>query len=73
MVECYGPAELLLWMTQLAQPLHGRLAWRLLPVFGGMLFAQGRRTVASWWRAAEVGDDYRPFYYFRGSLGRIVE
>jgi hypothetical protein len=45
----------------------------LLPVFGGMLFAQGRRTVASWWRAAEVGDDYRPFYYFLGSLGRIVE
>jgi hypothetical protein len=72
MVECYWPAELLLWMTLLAQPLHGRLAWRLLPVFSGMLFAQGRRTVASWWRAAEAGDDFRPFYYFLGSLGRIV-
>jgi hypothetical protein len=73
MVPCDWPAELLLWITQLAQPLHRRLAWRLLPVFGGMLFAQGRRTVACWWRAAGVGDDFRPFYYFLGSLGRIVE
>jgi hypothetical protein len=46
MVECYWPAELLLWMTLLTQPLHGPLAWRLLPVFSGMLFAQGRRIAA---------------------------
>src|SRR5437867_11646702 len=38
----------------------------------GMLFARGRRTVASWLRAGELGDDYRRYYYFLGSLGRKV-
>ena len=41
------PAELLLWITHLSQPLHARLAWRLPLLMTGMLFAQGRRTVAS--------------------------
>src|SRR5439155_24902548 len=48
------------------------LAWRLLPLMRGMLFARGRRTVASWLRAGELGDDYRRYYYFLGSLGRKV-
>src|SRR5207245_5128034 len=52
--------------------LHARLAWRLLPLMRGMLFARGRRTVASWLRAGELGDDYRRYYYFLGSLGRKV-
>src|ERR1700736_4361221 len=34
-----------------------------------MLFAQGRRTVASWLRAAGLGQDFRSYYYFLGSLG----
>ena len=67
------PAELLLWITHLSQPLHGRLAWRLPLLMSGMLFAQGRRTVASWLRAAELGNDFRAYYYFLGSLGRKVE
>ena len=28
------PAELVLWITQLSQMLHRRLAWRLLPLPG---------------------------------------
>jgi hypothetical protein len=32
----------------------------------GLLFAQGRRTVASWLRPAQFGDDYRA-YYLRGT------
>jgi hypothetical protein len=64
------PAELVLWIAQLSQPLHGRLAWRLLPLISGMLFAQGRRTVASWLRAAGLGRDFKAYYYFLGSLGR---
>jgi len=64
------PVELVLWITQLSQPLHGRLAWRLLPLITGMLFAQGRRTVASWLRAAGLGRDFKAYYYFLGSLGR---
>ncbi len=67
------PAPVATWIEQLSQSLHGRLAWRLLPLCTGMLFAQGRRTVASWLRAGELGHDYRRFYYFLGSLGRQVE
>lgn len=73
MAEWHLPAELVLWITHLSQPLHARLAWRLLPLVTGMLFAQGRRTVASWLRGAELGEDYRAYYYFLGSLGRKVK
>ena len=66
------PAELLVWITELSQPLHARLAWRLPLLMTGMLFAQGRRTVASWLRAAELGNDFRAYYYFLGSVGRNV-
>ena len=66
-------AELVMWITQLSQPLHARVAWRLLPLMSGMLFAQGRRTVASWLRAGGLGHDFRRYYYFLGSLGRKVE
>jgi len=72
MAEWELPAELVLWITQLSQPLHARLAWRLLPLVTGMLFALGRRTVASWLRAGGIGADYRAYYYFLGSLGRNV-
>lgn len=64
------PAELVGWITQLSQMLHARLAWRLLPLLTGMLFAQGRRTVASWLRGGGLGHDFRRYYYFLGSLGR---
>jgi hypothetical protein len=67
------PAELVFWIAHLSQPLHGRLAWRLLPLLRGLLFAQGRRTVASWLRAAGLGADFRQYYYFLRSLGRKVE
>jgi len=64
--------ELVACIAHLATPLHARLAWRLLPLLTGMLFAQGRRTVASWLRGAELGDDYKAYYYFLGSLGQRV-
>jgi DDE superfamily endonuclease len=67
------PVELVCWITQLSQPLHARLAWRLLPLVAGMLFAQGRRTVASWLRGGGLSDDFRCYYYFLGSLGRNVK
>ena len=70
MVEWQLPAELVLWITPLSQVLHGRLAWRLLPLLTGILFARGRRTVASWLRGGGLGQDYRAYYYFLGSLGR---
>jgi hypothetical protein len=73
MVEWQLPAELVAWIHALSGPLHGRLAWRLLPLLRGVLFAQGRRTVASWLRAAGLGQDFRQYYYFLGSLGHRVE
>src|SRR5258708_1744293 len=73
MAQWHLPAELVLWITSLSQPLHARLAGRLLPLMTGMLFAQGRRTVASWLRGAALSDDWRPYYYFLGSLGHKVK
>jgi len=49
------------------------VAWRLLPLLAGVLFAQGRKTVASWLRAGELGRDFRAYYYFLGSVGRNVK
>jgi hypothetical protein len=73
MVEWLWPAELNAWIILLTGPLHGRHAWRLLPLLHGMLFARGRRTVASWLRAARLGQDFRRYYYFLGSLGRKTD
>jgi hypothetical protein len=70
MVQGQLPAELVVWITYLSQPLHARLAWRLLPLLTGMLFARGRQTVASWLRGGGLGHDFRAYYYFLGSLGR---
>src|ERR1700686_2061806 len=67
------PPQVSTWISRLSQPLHGRLAWRLLLLLSGMLFAQGRRTVSSWLRAGGLGQDYKPFYRFLGSVGRCNE
>src|SRR5437764_13699210 len=63
------PPEIVLWVAQLATPLHARHAWRLLPLLRGLLFARGRRTVAAWLRAAGLGQDYQRYYYFLGAPG----
>jgi hypothetical protein len=73
MVTWKLPPQITSWIGQLSGSLHGRLAWRLLPLLAGMLFAHGRRTVASWLRAGGLGRDYKRFYYFLGSLGRCAE
>jgi hypothetical protein len=67
------PPQVTSWIDQLSGSLHGRLAWRLLALLTGMLFAQGRRTVACWLRAGDLSHDYQRFYGFLGSLGRKVE
>ena len=73
MVTWKLPALFENWVQQLSEPLHGRLAWRLVPVLTGLLFASGRRTFASCLRANGLGRDYKPFYYFLGSLGRVAD
>ena len=52
------------WVAALAAPLHRRLSWRMADVVVGILMASGRRTAASWWRAAGIGDRFRPYYYY---------
>ena len=67
------PIEVVPWVKSLASLLHATHAWRLAPLLWGMLFARGRRTVTSWLRAGELGDDYQGYYYFLGALGRKVK
>jgi hypothetical protein len=67
------PPQVSTWIKELSHVLHGKLAWRLLPLVSGMLFAQGRRTVASWLRAGGLGQDYVQFYYFVQAVGREAE
>lgn len=64
------PDLLSLWIATLAVPLHARLAFRLAPIFVGILFVQGRQTVAAWLRAANLGKEFKRYYYFLGSVGR---
>jgi len=59
------------WSEWLASALHGRNRWRLPVLLLGILFANGRRTVTTWLRAAGVSDDFQAYYYFLTSLGRI--
>ena len=67
------PCEVASWIVQMSAVLDRRIAWRLLPLLTGALFGQGRQTVASWLRGGELGDDFRLYYYFLGSLGRNVK
>lgn len=66
-------SELTAWIAQFASLLDPRIAWRLLPIMTGLLFATGRRTVSSWLRAGELSDDYQDYYYFLSAIGHKVE
>jgi hypothetical protein len=57
----------------LATVLHQRSAWRLHPVMIGILFAKGRKTVTSWFRAAGIVRQYKAYYYFIGAIGRKTQ
>src|SRR5260370_17435 len=72
-VEWHLPAELVLGGAHSASPLPARIAGRLLPMLVGLLFAQGRKTVAACLRAVGVGKDFRLYSYCLGRLGRAVE
>ena len=61
------------WSQWLAAGLHARNRWRLPLLMLGILFAQGRRTVTTWLRAAGISDDYQDYYYFLSALGRKTE
>ena len=60
------------WSEWLAAGLHARNRWRLPVLLMGMLFANGRRTVSTWLRAAGVSDDYQDYYYSLAAFGRKI-
>jgi hypothetical protein len=64
------PALLVVWITTLAGMLDARQQVRFVRLCDGLLFARGRRTVASWLRACGAGRDYKRYYYLLGSVGR---
>ena len=68
-----GPVEWTEWTNWLMVGLHGRNRWRLPVLLAGMLFAQGRRTVSTWLRAAGVSPDFADYYYFLASVGCNAE
>jgi hypothetical protein len=64
------PALLSAWLSQIAAALDRRSAPRLLAPFCGALFARGRRTVTSWFRAAGITDEDRRAYGALWAAGR---
>src|SRR6266446_499402 len=56
----------------LAGWLQQRSAARLPLLLCGLLFAHGRRTVTSWFRAAGITDDFRPAYTTVCAVGRAT-
>jgi hypothetical protein len=61
------------WIAALQAPLHERLAWRLEPMFLGVVMAKGRRTVTSWLRAAGLRTGWEDFYYFLAAVGKVCQ
>jgi len=53
--------------------LHQRLAWRMSIIIAGIVFARGRKTITSWFRAAGITERYKAFYYFVGSIGQKTQ
>src|SRR5438067_1568277 len=67
------PAFLSACFADLAAALDRRSAPRLLLLLAGALFARGRRTVTSWFRAAGITDDFRRAYAALWAAGRRAE
>src|SRR5262245_11356739 len=67
------PVLLSAWLAEIAAALDRRSAPRLLALLLGALFARGRRTVTSWFRAAGVTDEFRPAYNALWSAGRRAD
>jgi DDE superfamily endonuclease len=67
------PALLSAWLSDLTAALDRRSAPRLLLLLWGALFAKGRRTVTSWFRAAGISTDFRCAYSALWAAGRRVD
>jgi hypothetical protein len=69
----YLPPSLSAWFSQIVAALDRRSAPRLLLLLVGALFARGRRTVTSWFRAAGISTDFRCAYSALWAAGRNAQ
>jgi hypothetical protein len=67
------PALVSAWFCQLSSALDRRSAPRLLRLLLGALFARGRRTVTSWFRAVGITTDFRRAYSALWAAGRRAD
>ena len=68
---CILPVFLSTWLQRLACSLDRRNHERFWSVFFGLLVTrERRRTASSWFRAGDIGDDFRQAYHTLGSVGR---
>jgi hypothetical protein len=67
------PAFVSACFADLSAALDRRSAARLLLLLVGALFAKGRRTVTSWFRAAGITSDFRRAYNALWAAGRHAE
>src|SRR5690349_24945052 len=67
------PALLSAWFCQVSAALDRRSAPRLLRLLLGALFARGRRTITSWFRAAGITADFRRAYGALWAAGRRAD
>src|SRR5258708_34541603 len=66
----YLPARLSALFLALRLGLHPDIARRFPRLLLGVLFARGRRTVTSWFRAASITDEYKQAYRDVAAAGR---
>jgi hypothetical protein len=64
------PPPLAPFVATLASLVDARQADLVAPLVQGLLFAHGRRTATSWFRAGACADDFRRAYHLLGTLGR---
>ena len=67
------PALLSACLADLCAALDRRSGPRLFRLLVGVLFANGRRTVTSWFRAAGITSDFRNAYNALWAAGRHAE
>ena len=61
------------WFSYLAAALDRRSAPRLALLLLGAVLARGRRTVTSWIRAAQLGDQYQSCYLAVAAAGKRAD
>jgi hypothetical protein len=67
------PPLLSAWLVTISDALDARSSPRLFALLVGALFARGRRTVTSWFRAADITQEFRPAYSAVWAAGRRAQ